>query len=1335
MATGAPALLRQARDIVAGAATDAAGLDAAFALLRRAAAADHRWPDGGLALHRVGYNLLAHWVRRADHSRAVAVADHVLQGIAAAAGVSAGCPGPDDLAALEERAAGWKFVAAWACCFRARGMAGLQPTLETLEYAVAHSVPWVLHYDVLDAEQAKGLRCHCIQALHGCLLPLLRAGDLRDALRWLGRCLPLLLPGRAGAQAGGWRYVEAWAAALLDRSVALLTAYSTAVASAKADVSNDDAISQALDSDVNGAGRCRDAEMAQSIGLQLLCISLAHSENPLPDMLVTQLRRIIDIDIWTGHAAFTIFGLRLLCASHRRAVHAGALPAARRALVATLNELTRWLVLLGYPAAAGRVHAEAVSVSEGLLGAGPDAAAAQLCHWDTAITEAYLRCEERRPAEANTAITAVFAELHLAALRLDPGQASDAAHRHEFGRLRVRCHYYLSLIHCKTGAFDRSLPLAEDCLSCVGLVGADREAFIDYSPSGYAEQAEMVDVFFQVIALHCLMGCPGAAQHYIDQVRRLCQLGLRQGDWIVSRHLLGAYGLARARLLKLQHETEPAVVALHGVLRWQPSVASAPVSGASPDEQPSPTSPSLCAQGRADTASLLQLGCPENRHLHLHLRCCLELGDTFFSAGDAAAAADCFRAAERCCDALRPCRFLQYVSDMAHYYARPPSFAEERLPDAAVDSFMDDLEGGEFPEGRTARMFLGCALLRLPAQEAEGLRLLKETVPLLEDASLSKSIGYYHLGISSVQTQWMFDAWMCLLEESKLDSTVPPVRQSSETALAEAFRHQRRLLPVPQTRRLCLALGALCGRRDSAQAAYYLNMALGTTLRHQMEAAALETLKRRCLAPASAAAATQEFVEHILRPHTPLDDASADADHFLSHLTQQLPDSLAVCTLCLSDDRRWLYAVRLEYNAPRVVLALSLVSGEGDGNLLLDAADRLATLLQANRVVCKTEARSKADIKAWHEARVGLDRQLGELLADLQRRLLGCWRGLLLGAALEPRRRAAFERVAAAGAELLRAVLRRAGHAAQQVDAALVRTLLLGYWPTGPVEGKEGQAVVSGLAALLGWEAPFSAGQLDELLAVYDALQSLCTSATEEGDWTPDASRQHCVLILDGPCHPLPWESLPALAGQSISRVPSLYYLGLQLAKYERGAPPSLLRDGVDADRVFFMLDPENDLHGTKERFGAYFAAKPAWQGLVGTAPTPVQFQAAMADYDCLLYLGHGSGDRYLSRAAVRTAPRCGVVMLIGCSSGRLSAVADLDPHGAPLNYLLAGSPCVVSNLWDVTDKEIDKDLGRPRPGGVQQRHLPQQQAPVAARLAVRRGPNGTAGVQAEVPY
>ena len=40
---------------------------------------------------------------------------------------------------------------------------------------------------------------------------------------------------------------------------------------------------------------------------------------------------------------------------------------------------------------------------------------------------------------------------------------------------------------------------------------------------------------------------------------------------------------------------------------------------------------------------------------------------------------------------------------------------------------------------------------------------------------------------------------------------------------------------------------------------------------------------------------------------------------------------------------------------------------------------------------------------------------------------------------------------------------------------------------------------------------------------------------------------------------------------------------------------------------------------------------------------------------------------------------------------GKLTSIADLDPEGAALNFLLAGSPCIVSNLWDVTDKEIDK--------------------------------------------
>lgn len=92
------------------------------------------------------------------------------------------------------------------------------------------------------------------------------------------------------------------------------------------------------------------------------------------------------------------------------------------------------------------------------------------------------------------------------------------------------------------------------------------------------------------------------------------------------------------------------------------------------------------------------------------------------------------------------------------------------------------------------------------------------------------------------------------------------------------------------------------------------------------------------------------------------------------------------------------------------------------------------------------------------------------------------------------------------------------------------------------------------------------------------------------------------------------------LRAHSVSRVPSLYYLGLQvpppsssphplpssrpppprpsnqplpsppplfapppqLAKYDRKAPESILRDGVDAALVSYILDPEDNLPRTK---------------------------------------------------------------------------------------------------------------------------------------------------------
>jgi separase len=47
----------------------------------------------------------------------------------------------------------------------------------------------------------------------------------------------------------------------------------------------------------------------------------------------------------------------------------------------------------------------------------------------------------------------------------------------------------------------------------------------------------------------------------------------------------------------------------------------------------------------------------------------------------------------------------------------------------------------------------------------------------------------------------------------------------------------------------------------------------------------------------------------------------------------------------------------------------------------------------------------------------------------------------------------------------------------------------------------------------------------------------------------------------------------------------------------------------------------------------------------------------------------------------------------MGYSSGELVDDGDLDRFGVPYSCLGAGSVCVVGNLWNVTDRDIDRFL------------------------------------------
>jgi len=45
----------------------------------------------------------------------------------------------------------------------------------------------------------------------------------------------------------------------------------------------------------------------------------------------------------------------------------------------------------------------------------------------------------------------------------------------------------------------------------------------------------------------------------------------------------------------------------------------------------------------------------------------------------------------------------------------------------------------------------------------------------------------------------------------------------------------------------------------------------------------------------------------------------------------------------------------------------------------------------------------------------------------------------------------------------------------------------------------------------------------------------------------------------------------------------------------------------------------------------------------------------------------------------------------MGCSSGLLKSSGAYDPTGNSINYILGLSPALAANLWDVTDRDIDR--------------------------------------------
>jgi hypothetical protein len=215
-------------------------------------------------------------------------------------------------------------------------------------------------------------------------------------------------------------------------------------------------------------------------------------------------------------------------------------------------------------------------------------------------------------------------------------------------------------------------------------------------------------------------------------------------------------------------------------------------------------------------------------------------------------------------------------------------------------------------------------------------------------------------------------------------------------------------------------------------------------------------------------------------------------------------------------------------------------------------------------------------------------------------------------------------------------------------------------------------------------------------------------------------------LILDENLHRFPFEGMPVLKGKTVCRIPCLSFVLATLLELSGGPEPF---PSVDPSSVSYVLNPENNLQATQDRLlpalqGLASSRRWDWDGVIGEMPPASFFTEAFSQKDGLImYFGHGGAQVCFSRRKVEEliehrasdtpldAPTnemkktsCkATVLLMGCSSGKLVSInrknSDsieetplyYEPEGVALSYLCAGAPCVIGNLWDVTDNDIDR--------------------------------------------
>ncbi|KAH7929994.1 hypothetical protein BV22DRAFT_1001613 [Leucogyrophana mollusca] len=422
-----------------------------------------------------------------------------------------------------------------------------------------------------------------------------------------------------------------------------------------------------------------------------------------------------------------------------------------------------------------------------------------------------------------------------------------------------------------------------------------------------------------------------------------------------------------------------------------------------------------------------------------------------------------------------------------------------------------------------------------------------------------------------------------------------------------------------------------------------------------------------------------------------------------------LPTNWTVVNISLTEDKSTMFVCRQRVQSEPLVFCVPLKGRretEDDEHLAFeDALNELGEIIRLSDQGTRQAVHVKNDDPqartAWWADRIALDKRMQELLENIEFCWLGAFKTILSQPVTTPTEIITDLRTR------LDKVFKRSlppQDKKQKSKTRLDDSILECFSSLSPkCRDEELEDLVYFILDLYQFHGvPVVISEVDVDQVTVDLRAALEEHALKRRGKVVPEEDSHLFLVLDKNVQGIPWESLPVLRGRSVSRIPSMEFLldRLQLAELQRGsgdranaADTRVDRAIVNPRKTFYVLNPSGDLKGTEGRFAPWLKDmhEVGWEGVIGRPPSEQQFLDALARKDLVVYFGHGGGEQYVRSHKIRHLPRCAATMLWGCSSGALKDMGEFDRVGTPYNYMLAGCPTLVANLWDVTDRDIDK--------------------------------------------